>query len=133
MEAFAYLHSPVMKELKKQIDNGLIGNVNMIESVFFTPGYEDDIRIRRDTLGGSVYDLGCYTISFASCLFGSVPLSGQAVSHFTGEKIDDLTTGYLDVPRRQARGVLLRHVPLSSRGSFLYLWRPGNTGSTGQI
>ena len=98
MEAFAYLHSPVMKELKKQIDNGLIGNVNMIESVFFTPGYEDDIRIRRDTLGGSVYDLGCYTISFASCLFGSVPLSGQAVSHFTGEKIDDLTTGYLMYP-----------------------------------
>lgn len=95
MEAFAYLHSPVMKELKRQIEDGLIGDVNMIESVFYTSGYEDDIRIRRDTLGGSVYDLGCYTISFASYLFGTVPLCGQAVSHFTGEKIDDLTTGYL--------------------------------------
>ena len=51
MEAFAYLHAPHMAKLKEQIDSGLIGEVNMIESVFHTPGYEDNIRIRRETLG----------------------------------------------------------------------------------
>lgn len=98
MEAFAYLHSPLMAKLKKQIDSGLIGEVNMIESVFHTPGYEDNIRIRRANLGGSVYDLGCYSISFASWLFGDKPYAGKAVASFTEEKIDDLTTGYLLYP-----------------------------------
>lgn len=98
MEAFAYLHSPLMQKLKKQIESGLIGDINFIESCFYTPGYEDDIRIRRETLGGSLYDLGCYSITFAGWLFGSAPLTGAAVSHFTEERIDDLTTGYLLYP-----------------------------------
>lgn len=121
MEAFAYLHSPLMTELKAQIDKGLIGDVNMIESVFYTPGYEDNIRIRRDTLGGSVYDLGCYTISFASYLFGTAPLVGRAVSHFTEEKIDDLTTGYLLYPDNR-RAVFSCGMFPHKRGdrSFLY-------------
>ena len=98
MEAFAYLHAPHMAKLKEQIDSGLIGEVNMIESVFHTPGYEDNIRIRRETLGGSVYDLGCYSISFASWFFGDKPYAGKAVASFTDEKIDDLATGYLLYP-----------------------------------
>ena len=78
MEAFAYLHSPLMQELKLQIDQGLIGDVNFIESTFYTPGYEDNIRIHRDTLGGSLYDLGCYNITFASYLLGKAPMSAKA-------------------------------------------------------
>ena len=34
MEAFAYLHSPLMQKLKLQIDQGLIGDVNFIESTY---------------------------------------------------------------------------------------------------
>lgn len=98
MEAYAYLHSPLMSALKEQIQSGLIGEVNMIESVFYTKGYEDNIRIYRETLGGSVYDLGCYTITFASWLYDACPLDGKAVSNFTSEEIDDLTTGYLIYP-----------------------------------
>ena len=98
MEAFAYLHSPLMQKLKLQIDQGLIGDVNFIESTFYTPGYEDNIRIHRDTLGGSLYDLGCYNITFASYLFGEVPISAKAVSHFTEEHIDDMTCGQLLYP-----------------------------------
>ena len=98
MEAFAYLHSPIMAKLKEQIDSGLIGDVNLIESVFYTPGYEDNIRIRRENIGGSIYDLGCYSISFASWLYGAKPYEGKAVACFTDEKIDDLTTGYLLYP-----------------------------------
>jgi predicted dehydrogenase len=98
MEAFAYLHSPLMQKLKLQIEEGLIGEVNFIESTFYTPGYEDNIRIHRETLGGSVYDLGCYNITFASYLFGEVPISAKAVSHFTEEHIDDMTCGQLLYP-----------------------------------
>lgn len=98
MEAFAYLHSPLMQVLKAQINDGLIGDVNMIESVFYTHGYEDNIRIRRETLGGSVYDLGCYTITFASWLYGEKAVEAKAVAHFTDQNIDDLTTGYMIYP-----------------------------------
>lgn len=98
MEAFAYLHSPIMQELKAHINNGLIGDVNMIESVFYTGGYEDNIRIRRETLGGSLYDLGCYTVTFASWLYGAKAEEVKAVAHFTDQKIDDLATGYMIYP-----------------------------------
>lgn len=98
MEAFAYIHSPLTKHIKEQIADGLIGEVNMIESVFYTKGYEDNIRIRRETLGGSVYDLGCYNITFVSWMYGEQAIEGKAVSHFTDQKIDDLTTGYLIFP-----------------------------------
>nr|MBQ4317706.1 Gfo/Idh/MocA family oxidoreductase [Clostridia bacterium] len=57
MEAFAYLHSPVTKSIQQKIAEGAIGDVTVIESSFITPGYVDDIRIRRETLGGAVYDL----------------------------------------------------------------------------
>lgn len=98
MEAYAYLHSPLMKKLKQQINDGVIGEVNFIESTFHTPGYEDNIRIHRETLGGAMYDLGCYTLTFASYLFEDKPVSVKAVSNFTEEGIDDLTCGYLIYP-----------------------------------
>ena len=98
MEAFAYLHSPIVRALKNQIESGLIGEVNMIESVFHTPGYEDNIRIRRETLGGSIYDLGCYSLSLASWLYSAFPVDGKAVAYFNEEHIDDFTSAILAYP-----------------------------------
>ena len=121
MEAFAYLHAPQMAKLKEQIDSGLIGEVNMIESVFYTKGYEDNIRIRRENLGGSLYDLGCYCISFASWLYGDKPYAGKAVASLTDEKIDDLATGFLLYPGNRRALVSSAMFPYQ-RGdrSFIY-------------
>ena len=60
MEAYAYLHSPYIASLKADIQSGLIGDVDYIQTSFITQGYLDDIRIYKELGGGAVYDLGCY-------------------------------------------------------------------------
>ena len=64
MEAFAYLHSPIIQEIKKTVQSGAIGKVTMAEAAFFiVPPKPEDIRWKKETLGGGVYDVGCYPIS----------------------------------------------------------------------
>ncbi len=71
MEAFAYLHSPLVASVKETLASGEIGALSFMESIFITPGYTpENIRVRRETLGGSVYDLGCYCTSLMLTLFG---------------------------------------------------------------
>lgn len=60
MEAYAYLHSPYIASLRADIDSGIIGDVDYIETAFVTQGYVDDIRLYKDLGGGAIYDLGCY-------------------------------------------------------------------------
>ncbi|MGE4485189.1 MAG: Gfo/Idh/MocA family protein [Oscillospiraceae bacterium] len=98
MEAFAYLHSPAIKSIRQKIAEGAIGEVTVIETTFITPGYTDDIRIKRETLGGAVYDLGCYNISMILGILGEEPMEVGASAHFNGEHIDDFTTAYLSFP-----------------------------------
>lgn len=95
MEAFAYLHSPIIKEIKDVLDSGEIGDFSFMESTFVTPRNPDEnIRMNLDTLGGSVYDLGCYNISLILTMLGEEPDEVKAMAHFTEGNIDDFATGY---------------------------------------
>ena len=98
MEAFAYLHSPLIAALKKELDRGVIGEVRYLENAFVTSDYDiSNIRMRRETLGGSLYDLGCYCISQSIWLLGE-PERVSAAADFSGEGVDRLTTGFLTYP-----------------------------------
>ena len=95
MEAFAYLHSPLMAAIKAELDKGAIGAVRYLENAFITSDYDlSNIRMRRETLGGSLYDLGCYCISQAIWLLGE-PESVRAVADYSDQGVDRLTTGIL--------------------------------------
>jgi predicted dehydrogenase len=95
MEAFAYLHNPAIKEIKALLDSGAIGEFSMMETVFFTGGCAvDDFRMYRDSLGGALYDLGCYNTSLILTMVGEEPQEVKAFSHFTENKVDDFTSGY---------------------------------------
>ena len=99
MEAFAYLHSPVIAEAVRCVEAGEIGALRMVQAAFFTRGYYDkpeNIRARRETFGGSVYDLGVYNISLAHRFFGRAPEAAQAVAHFTPLGVDDFCAELLD-------------------------------------
>ena len=99
MEAFAYLHSPFIQEIKNVIDAGTIGKITYFESAFLTPGYTlDNIRVRRETFGGSVYDLGCYCTSLSRWLLGEEPTDVKAVAEFTEQKIDIHTNAMMNYP-----------------------------------
>lgn len=56
MEAFAYQHSPYLKEIEKEIEKGTIGEIRYMESAYITSDYnKNNIRMRKETLGGCTY------------------------------------------------------------------------------
>ena len=98
MEAFAYLHSPLIAAVKAELDRGAVGEVRYLDSAFITSDYDlSNIRMRRETLGGSLYDLGCYCISLAVWLLGE-PESVLAAADYSDQGVDRLTAGMLCYP-----------------------------------
>lgn len=99
MEAFAYLHSPFVSALKEEIDTGAIGDVIYVESAFVTGARGDsDIRMRKETFGGALYDLGCYNTSLALWMIGEEPADVHALAEFTKQGIDIYTSSLLSFP-----------------------------------
>ena len=88
MEAYAYLHSPYVESLKKDIADGLIGEVEYIESAFITQGYKEDFRLHKEFGGGALYDLGCYCTTMILSLIDSEPEMVKAGAEFSDEGID---------------------------------------------
>lgn len=96
MEAFAYLHSPVIRALKQELGSGVIGDVIYMDAAFLTSDYDmSNIRMRRETCGGSLYDLGCYTTSLILTLMDEEPVKIQALGEFSDERIDKFTAGVM--------------------------------------
>ena len=94
MEAFAYLHSPIVAAVKKDLEQ--IGDILYMESAFLYSDYVlSNIRMRRETFGGATYDVGCYCTSQILWMVGEEPETVQACARFTDQKIDFLTTGLL--------------------------------------
>ena len=96
MEAFAYLHSPFVKAVKAELDAGVIGEIRYLESAFITGRRPDtDIRLRKETYGGALYDLGCYAISMAMWMLGKEPDTVRATAQISDKKIDLFTSALL--------------------------------------
>ncbi len=95
MEAYAYLHSPYVKSLKDDIANGLIGDVDYIESAFITQGYKEDFRLHKEFGGGAMYDLGCYCTTMILTLIDSEPDFVKASAEFTDLGVDYQTAGIM--------------------------------------
>ncbi len=95
MEAYAYLHSPYVNSLKKDIADGIIGDVDYIETAFVTQGYKEDIRLYKDMGGGAMYDLGCYCTTMILSLIDSEPDYVKASAEFTDLGVDSMTSGII--------------------------------------
>lgn len=91
MEAFAYQHSPFIAAVEQEVKNGTIGDVRYMESALITSDYvPENIRMRKETLGGCTYDLGVYCASLTQRILGE-PMSVKAVSSFSPEGVDMYT------------------------------------------
>ena len=95
MEAYAYLHSPYIQSLKDDIRSGIIGDVDFIETAFYTQGYEEDIRIYKELGGGAVYDLGCYCTTMILSLVDSEPDTILAEAEFNDKGADVFAAGLM--------------------------------------
>lgn len=97
MEAFAYLHSPLIPALQKEIQSGIVGDLRYMESSFLiTPPNPNNFRMYKEFLGGALYDVGCYTSSLTLSLMEGFPQEVKAIASYSPEGIDLLSSVQLD-------------------------------------
>jgi xylose dehydrogenase (NAD/NADP) len=98
-EAFMYRHHPQTLYIKKIIDEGEIGELQLINGSFcYTNTRPNNIRLDAALGGGSLWDVGCYPISYSRFITGEEPceVSGNQIIGPTG--IDLLFAGQLRFP-----------------------------------
>lgn len=97
MEAFAYQHSPYIAAIRQEIEDGTIGELQYMESAYMTSDYDlQNIRMRKETLGGCMYDLGVYNTSLILRLLGQEPEQVHASACFSAQGVDKLTSVVLE-------------------------------------
>jgi xylose dehydrogenase (NAD/NADP) len=98
-EAFMYRHHPQTLLVKQMLDRDEIGIIQIIRGSFcYTISRPDNPRLDPSLGGGSLWDVGCYPISYARYLTGEEPIRvyGNQVLGPTG--VDMLFTGELCFP-----------------------------------
>ena len=100
-EAFMYKFHPQMEKTLELVRGGEIGNIRSLHSSFtFNLAVDDkNYRWSPDTGGGSLYDVGCYTISVARHLFSTEPVSVLARARLHPKfRVDVSTSMLLEFP-----------------------------------
>ncbi|HRF50458.1 MAG TPA: Gfo/Idh/MocA family oxidoreductase [Anaerolineales bacterium] len=103
MEAFMYRHNAQTLKIEALVASGAIGQVRLIRGAFsFTLQSDVNVRLVRAYGGGSLWDVGCYPVSYSRLLAGApvVEAYGQQVCGRGG--VDEVFAGTL----RFANGVL---------------------------
>jgi D-xylose 1-dehydrogenase (NADP+, D-xylono-1,5-lactone-forming) len=98
-EAFMYRHHPQTLIIKEIIDQGRIGKIQLIRGTFcFLNNRPSDIRFEPSLGGGSLWDVGCYPVSFSRYIIGNEPneVIGQQMIGPTG--VDLLFAGQMRFP-----------------------------------
>jgi predicted dehydrogenase len=96
MEAFMYRHHPQTLKVQELVKNGSLGDLKLIRGSFtFVLSREGDVRLDPALGGGSIWDIGCYPISYARTVVGAEPreVFGWQVTGPTG--IDDTFAGQM--------------------------------------
>ena len=74
-EAFMYRHHAQTLKVKEIVDSGALGKLQFIKGAFtFTLTREGNYRQIKEMGGGSIWDVGCYPISYARTIVGEEPV-----------------------------------------------------------
>ena len=97
MEAFMYRYHPQWAAVRKLLDEGAVGDLRTVRSVFtFTVRDPQNIRRRPELGGGSLYDVGAYCVNVARWMFDSPPVAVAGISQPSPEGVDEDFLGVLD-------------------------------------
>lgn len=134
MEAFMYRFQPRWQELKRMVDEGVIGELKAIHSYFAY--YNDDkenVRNKAGMGGGGLMDIGCYSISSARFLFGREPRRASGLVEMEPEfQVDRLASGLLDfgpgscVFTCTMRSPRYQYIKLFGTTGFIHMDQPFN-------
>jgi predicted dehydrogenase len=95
-EAFMYRHHPQTIKVQQLIESSAVGKLQFMRGWFtFSLKRQEDIRVNPDLGGGSIWDIGCYPISYARMLIGAKPTQvfGWQIASSSG--VDLTFTGQL--------------------------------------
>lgn len=88
-EAFMYRHHPLVAKTRELAHDGTIGRLQGVRGTFsFVLDRPSDTRLDPEYGGGSLWDVGCYPVSFARTIVGHRPLSVTAAANWSPGKID---------------------------------------------
>jgi predicted dehydrogenase len=98
-EAFMYRHHPQTLQVKEMVTNGAVGEVWLVHGSFtFKITNENDVRLDPRLGGGSVWDVGCYPISYARFLIGREPEFAIGWQRIGSKGVDESFAGQLRFP-----------------------------------
>ncbi len=98
MEAFMYRHHPQWKKARQLVDEGKLGTLQSIHSLFsYYNADPGNIRNMAQIGGGGLMDIGCYCISLARFIFDKEPQRVLGKLEYDPDfKTDRLCSGILD-------------------------------------
>jgi predicted dehydrogenase len=95
-EAFMYRHHPQTLKVKELVDSGAIGTVRLVHGSFsFNLTRPGDVRLDPALGGGSIWDVGCYPISYARCMIGAEPVEVHGWQLTGAAGVDVVFTGQM--------------------------------------
>ncbi|GIP21973.1 Gfo/Idh/MocA family protein [Paenibacillus sp. J22TS3] len=100
-EAFMYRHHPRLDRVRELIEQGEIGEIRGIRSVFtFNNPDITNIRAKREYGGGGLYDVGCYPLSAARLILGAEPVAATVQAQFSDahDGVDMMASGLVEFP-----------------------------------
>src|SRR5262249_25593125 len=93
-EGFMYPHEPLTHRVQSLIHDGAVGAVRAITSGFtFAIQDQTDVRLDPDLGGGSLWDVGCYPLTYAQLVVGKAPVSVAAQARWSNRNVDEEFTG----------------------------------------
>lgn len=146
-EAFMYIHHPQTRKVIELIQGGALGELLYINVWFdyYLPDEEkDNIRVRKEMDGGSLWDVGVYPNSMAiTAAAAGAPVEAKAVTRHEGTEVDSSSYGTLKFSNN-----VIAHVCASIKSPFRegthivgkdgfisidHPWKPGLDGKKTKI
>lgn len=98
-EAFMYRHHPQTLLVQELIQSGAIGDIRLYQGVFsFKLERPNDVRWDSAMGGGSIWDIGCYPISYIRAALDEEPTSVIAWQNTEEHKVDTIFSGQMVFP-----------------------------------
>src|SRR5215471_4974594 len=88
-EAFMYRHHPLTHAAQAFVSDGRLGTIKTYRGSFsFLLTREGDVRLDPSMGGGSLWDVGCYPVSYSNMLAGRAPVDVFGWQRASGRGVD---------------------------------------------